>query len=458
MSRTTALAGLWLNRAMLLICPEWIAPVAPGPEVLRGHAVLVDGDRIAGLMPAEEARARHPGAACTELPGHLLVPGLVNLHTHASMSLLRGAGDDLPLQAWLEQRIWPLEGRLMSPEFVYDGALLACAEMALGGVTCFNDMYFFPEQVAAAASLLGMRAALGIIVLEFPSAYGSGAADYLRKGLELRDRLRDDPLFTFCLAPHAPYTVSDESFSRVARLVGETGMPVHCHLHETATEVAESLARHGRRPLRRLADLGLLGPELIAVHAVHMDDTDLQMLAEHGASVAHCPHSNLKLASGIARTARMRQMGINVGIGTDGAASNNRLDLVQEARTAALLAKGSSGDATAWPAHDVLHAMTLGGARALGLADRIGSIEPGKAADLVAVDLSALQTAPVFDPVSQLVYAAGREQVAEVWIAGKAVVHRRQLAESEVRRRVSEVVGRGRVWHNRMSEILPDGL
>lgn len=443
---------------MLIICPEWIAPVAPGPEVLARHAVLVEDGLIAGVMPASQARERHPQAPCVELPGHLLVPGLVNLHTHAAMSLLRGVGDDLPLQAWLEQRIWPLEGRLMSPEFVYDGAVLACAEMLLGGVTCFNDMYFFPEQVAAAASALGMRAALGVIVIEFPSAYGSGAADYLRKGLELRDRLRDDPLFSFCLAPHAPYSVSDDSFRQVASLAAETGMPVHCHLHETAAEVQESLARFGRRPLQRLKDLGLLGPELIAVHAVHLDEADLQLLAGHGASVAHCPHSNLKLASGIAPAARMRELGINVGIGTDGAASNNRLDVLLEGRTAALLAKGASGRATAWSAHETLHAMTLAGARALGLGDRIGSIEAGKCADLVAVDLSGLQTAPVFDPVSQLVYAAGREQVSEVWIAGKAVVSKRQLAGNEARSRVSEVVGRGRLWHNRIGKILPEGL
>ena len=443
---------------MHLICPEWIAPVAPHARVLHQHAVLVDDDRIAGLMPVAQARALHPQASCDELPGHLLVPGLVNLHTHAAMNLLRGVGDDLPLQTWLEQRIWPLEGKLLSPDFVYDGALLACAEMVLGGVTCFNDMYFFPEQVGAAASVIGMRAALGIIVIEFPSAYGSGAADYLRKGLELRDRLRDDPLFSFCLAPHAPYTVSDDSFTRVARLAGETGMPVHCHIHETAAEVADSLSRHGRRPLRRLADLGLLGPELIAVHAVHLDDGDLQLLAEHGASVAHCPHSNLKLASGIARTARMRELGINVGIGTDGAASNNRLDLIQEARTAALLAKGSSGNASSWPAHEVLQALTLGGARALGRGHELGSIEAGKYADLVAIDLGALQTLPTFDPVAQFVYSAGREQVSTVWIAGRPVVRKRQLAENDVRQRVSEVVGRGRLWHNRISEILPDGL
>ncbi len=442
---------------MLIICPEWIAPVAPGPEVLTQHAVLVEDGLIAGVLPADQAQALHPQAACVALPGHLLIPGLVNLHTHASMSLLRGVGDDLPLQAWLEQRIWPLEGRLMSPEFVYDGAVLACAEMALGGITCFNDMYFFPEQVADAAALLGLRAALGVLVFDFPSAYGTGASDYLRKGLELRDRLRGDPMVSFCLAPHAPYSVSDDSFRLVASLAAETGLPVHCHLHETAAEVGESLARFGRRPLQRLKDLGLLGPDLIAVHAVHLDDGDLAMLAEHGASVAHCPHSNLKLASGIAPTTRMRELGINVGIGTDGAASNNRLDLLLEGRTAALLAKGASGRATAWSAHETLEAMTLAGARALGLADRIGSIEAGKSADLVAVDLSGLQTAPVFDPVSQLLYAAGREHVSEVWVAGKAVVSKRQLAGNEARSRVSEVVGRGRLWHNRIGKILPDG-
>jgi len=439
---------------MLLIIPAWIAPVAPRPDVLAGHAVAVDGERIAALLPAAEAIARFPDVERLELPGHLLVPGLVNLHTHAAMTLLRGVGDDLPLQAWLETRIWPLEAKLMSPEFVFDGSLLACAEMLLGGTTCFNDMYFFPEQVAAAAATLGMRAALGIIVLEFASAYASGAAEYLRKGLELRDRLRDDPLVSFCLAPHAPYTVTDESFRRVARLVGELGLPVHCHLHETAQEVADGLAATGRRPLARLAELGLLGPELIAVHAVHTDESDLRLLAEHGASVAHCPHSNLKLGSGIAPVARMGELGINVGIGTDGAASNNRLDLLAEARTAALLAKGSSGDATAWSAHRTLEAMTLGGARALGLAGRIGSIEPDKQADLVAVELTAPEVSPVFDPVSHLLYAAGREHVREVWVAGRHVVRKRQLVDALAATTLSEVVRRSAMWQNRASEIL----
>ncbi len=442
---------------MLLILPEWIAPVAPSPDLLTGHAVAIEGERIAALLPAHQALALYPDAQRIDLPGHLLVPGLVNLHTHAAMALLRGVGDDLPLKDWLERRIWPIEAKLMSPEYVFDGSLLACAEMLLGGITCFNDMYFFPEEVAAAAGTLGMRASLGIIMVEFPSAYGSGADEYLRKGLALRDRLRDEPLVSFCLAPHAPYTVSDESFRRVARLVGELGLPVHCHLHETAQEVADSLSASGRRPLERLAELGILGPELIAVHAVHMDESDLRLLAEHGASVAHCPHSNLKLGSGLAPVARMLELGINLGLGTDGAASNNRLDLLGEARTGALLAKGSTGNPTVCSAAKMLEAMTLGGARALGLAGRIGSIEAGKQADLVAVELRSAELAPVFDPVSHLVHAAGREHVREVWVAGRHVVRMRQLAEGAAAMRLAEVVGRSRMWQNRVVEILPSG-
>ncbi len=345
----------------------------------------------------------------------------------------------------------------MPPDSVFACSLLACTEMVTSGITCFNDMYFFPEQTAAAARVIGLRAALGIVVVEFPSAYGSGAAEYLRKGLALRDTLRDDPLVSFCLAPHAPYTVSDASLEQIASLCAELGMPVHMHLHETAHEVADAVARTGERPLQRVARLGLAGPDLIAVHAVHLDVADLALIAEHRISVAHCPHSNLKLASGVAPAARLRALGINVGIGTDGAASNNRLDLLSEARTAALLAKGTSGDATAWSAADTLHAMTLAGAAALGLADRIGSIEPGKQADLIAVDLSGVDGLPVFDPVSHLVHCAGREHVREVWVAGRHVVRKRQLANADAAAQVGSVAGRSRLWHNRIREILPAG-
>lgn len=443
---------------MELIIPQWIAPVVPAGTLLLDHAVVVEDDGIVAVQPVAQARQAWPQATVTELPGHLLTPGFVNLHTHVPMTLLRGVGDDLPLETWLRERIWPLEAQLISPEFVADGAVLACAEMLLGGVTCFNDMYFYPEEVARAAIDMGMRAAVSIIVIEFASAYGSNATDYIRKGLATRDQLRGEPLVSFTLSPHAPYTVSDDSFRRIANLAAELGLPVQCHVHETATEIADSLAQHGKRPLQRLADLGLLGPDFLAIHAVHLNDIDLGLLAAHGASVAHCPHSNLKLASGIAPTVRMRAAGLNVGIGTDGAASNNRLDLIAEARTAALLGKGSSGDATAWSAHETLHAMTLAGARALGLGQQIGSIEVGKQADLTAIDLTDPDCQPVFDPVSHLVYATGRHQVSQVWVAGKTVVRGRQLAGKPAGSRLYDTLARTRLWHNRVVETLPSAL
>ena len=437
-----------------LLCAQWVVPVEPASVVLTDHTVAIEDGRILAIEPTVQARQRWPDAPRTLLPGQMLLPGLVNLHSHAAMSLLRGAADDLPLQQWLADRIWPIEGKLMSPEFVFDGALLAAYEMLRGGITCFNDMYFFPEQTVRAATALGMRTTVGIIVFEFHSAYGSGPDDYLRKGLELRDRLRDDPMVGFTLAPHAPYTVSDASFRRIASIAAELGVPVHCHVHETAFEVQASLREHGKRPLARLDELGILGPELIAVHAVHLNDDDIDALARNGASVAHCPHSNLKLACGIAPAASLVERGVNVGIGTDGSASNNRLDLIGEARTASLLAKGISGNAAAWPAHQTLRAMTINGARALGLGDRIGSIEAGKAADLIAVDLSAVEHIPVFDPVSQFVYAADRQCVSTVWINGIAVVHKRQLVDANAASLVAEVAARGRLWHNRAGEIL----
>jgi 5-methylthioadenosine/S-adenosylhomocysteine deaminase len=439
-----------------LIAPRWIAPVEPAGVVLAEHAVVVREGRIDAVLPAEEAARRHPDAPTTRLPDHLLIPGLVNLHSHAAMSLLRGAADDLPLERWLRERIWPLESGLVSDAFVHDGTVLACREMLRGGITTFSDMYFFPEAAARAALSMGMRAVLGIIVFDFPSAYGSGPADYLAKGLALRDALRHEPTIGFTLAPHAPYTVSDDAFREVAKLSAELQLPIHVHLHETAAEVAEHEARHGVRPLARLERLGLVGPELIAVHAVHLRDAEIRMLADHGAAVAHCPHSNLKLGSGIAPVTRLLEAGVVVGLGTDGSASNNRLDLLHEARTASLLAKGSSGDAAAFGAHRALRAATLEGARALGLQESIGSIEPGKWADLVAIDLSDPDVQPVRDPVAQLIFAGGREQVSDVWIAGQAVVVRRQMVAGRASDTVSDVLARYVVWHNRLGKIVPE--
>lgn len=438
-----------------LLLPAWIAPVRPAGTVLADHAVLVRAGRIGAVLPREQALAAHPDAERVELRGKLLIPGLVNLHTHAAMALLRGCGDDLPLHRWLNERIWPLEAKLMSDEFVHDGTLLAAWELLRGGTTCINDMYFYPEAVARAAASLQMRAAVSIVVLGFPTAYASTPAEYLSKGLAVRDRLHDAPRLTFTLAPHAPYTVSDDAFREIAVLSAELGMPIHCHVHETAQEVTDGIAAHGVRPLARLDALGVVTPELIAVHAVHLNDADLDLLARRGASVAHCPHSNLKLASGIARTADMLARGINVGIGTDGSASNNRLDMLAETRSAALLAKGASGDAAAFDAHRALEAATLAAARAIGLADRIGSIEPGKAADLVAVDLDDSDFSPLFNPVSQLIYMCTREQVSHVWVDGTLVVRNRQLVAAQAIEALAQVTARIGLWQNRAVEFVP---
>ena len=405
-----------------LIRARWVVPVEPAGAVLDDHVVAVRDGLIEAVLPLEAARARYPERAITELRQHVLVPGLVNAHTHAAMALMRGLADDLPLLRWLQQHIWPVEMRHVSPQFVRDGTLLACAEMLRGGTTCFNDMYFYPEAALESVLESGMRASLGMIVVEFASSYASDPDDYFEKGLALRDRWRDHPQLSFCLAPHAPYTVSDATFRRVARLVGEVDVPVHIHLHETGEEIERSLAEHGARPIERLRRLGLLGPGLIAVHGVHLTDEEIVLLARHGSSVVHCPSSNLKLASGFAPVARLMAAGVNVAFGTDGAASNNRLDVMQEMRLAALLAKAVARDAQALPAHAALRAATLGGARALGLEARIGSIAPGKCADLTAVRLAGPELIPCYDPVSHLVYAAGREQVSDVWVGGSRLV------------------------------------
>jgi 5-methylthioadenosine/S-adenosylhomocysteine deaminase len=428
-----------------LIKPRWVVPVEPAGQVLEGHAVAVRDGLIEAIVPlAPGLPARFSDYPAWELRDHVLIPGLVNAHTHAAMALMRGMSDDLPLMRWLEDHIWPAEREHASPAMVRDGTLLACAEMLRGGVTCFNEMYFFPEAALEAASAAGMRVALGIIVIDFPTAYASDPADYLRKGLMLRDLQGEQPLVSFCLAPHAPYTVSDGTFRQVVTLAAELDLPVHLHLHETEDEVARSVAEHGVRPIERMRRLGVLGPGLIAVHAVHLEGHEIQLLGSHACSVAHCPSSNLKLASGFAPVEALRKAGVNVCLGTDGAASNNRLDLMQEMRTAALLAKAVARDAQALPEHAALRAATLAGARALGLDGRIGSIEPGKAADLTAVALRGPELSPCYDPVSHLVYAAGRENVTHVWVNGELRVSDGELQPSAF----SALDTRWHMWQN----------
>jgi 5-methylthioadenosine/S-adenosylhomocysteine deaminase len=436
------------NSRTSLLSAHWVIPVEPAGTVLEDHCVALREGVIEAVLPRTDAEPRFSSYEKVDLGEHALIPGLVNAHTHAAMSLMRGLADDLPLMRWLEEHIWPAEAKHVSPEFVKDGSLLACAEMLRGGVTCFNDMYFFPEATLEAALEAGMRVSLGMIVFDFPSAYGSDPDDYLAKGLALRDRWREHPLVSFCLAPHAPYTVSDASFRKVAKLVGEIDAPVHIHLHETEGEIARSLTEHGVRPIERMQRLGLLGPGLIAVHAVHLTDAEIALLAKHGASVVHCPSSNLKLASGFAPLAKMAAAGINIAIGTDGAASNNRLDMVEEMRLAAVLAKAVAGDAQAIPAHAALHAATLGGARALGLEAKIGSISPGKAADLAAVRISGPELSPCYDPAALLVYAAGRQHVSDVWVAGRRLLQSGTLENSALR----DLDTRAKMWQNTLND------
>ena len=431
-----------------LLSSRWVIPVEPAGTVLEDHCVALRGGVVEAVLPRAAAEARFSSYEKVNLGEHVLIPGLVNAHTHAAMSLMRGLADDLPPLRWLEERIRPAEARLVSPQFVKDGTLLACAEMLRGGVTCFNDMYFFPEAALEAALEARMRVSLGMIVFDFPSAYASDPDDYLAKGLALRDRWREHPLVSFCVAPYAPYTVSDDTLRKIAKLVGEIEVPVHVHLHETEDEIARSLSEHGVRPVERLQRLGLLGPGLIAVHAVHLTEAEIALLAEHGASVAHCPSSNLKLASGFAPVAKMAAAGINLAIGTDGAASNNRLDMFEEMRLTALLAKAVAGDAEAMPAHAALRAATLGGAAALGLEARIGSIAPGKAADLVAVRLAGPELSPCHDPVSQLVYAAGRQHVSDVWVAGRRLLRAGTFPDLDHESPFRDLDTRSKLWQN----------
>jgi 5-methylthioadenosine/S-adenosylhomocysteine deaminase len=437
-----------------LIEPRWIVPVRPHGALLESHAIAVDGGLIRAVLPVAEAERRFSARSVVRLPDHCVTPGLVNAHTHASMALLRGVGDDMPLQQWLTERIWPLEQALVGEEFVHDGARLAAVEMLRAGVTTCSDMYFYPDVVARALTSVGMRAVVGIIAIGFPTAYAVDAEDYLRKGLQARDALRDDPLVSFTLAPHAPYTVSDETLARVSTLAEELDLPVHIHVHETAREIEDSIEQHGLRPLERLDRLGLLSERLIAVHAVHLTDAEIAQLGRVGASVAHCPVSNLKLANGVARVPAMLAAGVNVALGTDGAASNNRLDMFDEARFAALLAKAVAGDASMLPAAAALECATINGARALGLDKRIGSIEAGKEADLVAIELASPEVFPLFDPVSHLLYASGREHVTDVWVAGRHVVQTRQLINDEGIALDRAVLSSSSAWQNRCRQLL----
>jgi len=430
----------------LRIDARFVIPVEPA-GALADHALIVDANRIAALLPVAQADREYAARERVALPQHALIPGLVNAHTHAAMTLLRGIADDVVLKAWLEEHIWPREAQFMAPDFVHDGTLLGAAEMLRAGITCCNDMYFHPEAAAQAYEQAGMRAMIGMPILDLPTPYAADADAYLQRGLAARDAFKDSPRLAFSLAPHAPYTVGDDTWRTLVVYARQLDLIVQTHLAETAREVDDARARSHESPLARLDRLGATGPAFVAIHAVHLDARDMDLLATQGCHVVHCPVSNMKLASGIAPVAALLARGVNVALGTDGAASNNRLDMLDEMRVASLLAKVATGDASALPAPRVLRMATLDGAAALGLDARIGSLAAGKEADVVAVRLADVETLPLYDPVSQLVNAAGREHVTDVWVAGERVVAERQLTKIDV----DALVGRARMWQARLA-------
>ena len=429
-----------------LLLPRWLLTMKAGEDTLENHCLLIDGERIAAVGPHAELIAKYPQAERVELPEQIVIPGLINGHAHSAMTLLRGVADDVPLMDWLQNHIWPAEGAYMSREFCEDGLRLAAAEMIRGGTTCVNDMYFFPDASAAVLGAVGLRANVGLVVLDFPSAWAANADEYIHKGIEVHDALTGNPLLRAVFAPHAPYTVSDAPLRSIRKYANELGLGIHMHVHETAFEVQSAVEASGKRPWQRLKELELLGPDFIAVHMTQLTDQEIAEAAQFGVSVAHCPESNLKLASGFCPVDKLLKAGVNVAIGTDGAASNNGLDLFGEVRTGALLAKGVSGDAQALSAPQALHMATLAGAKALGWEQETGSLLKGKSADFIAVNLDRAGTQPVYNVLSHLVYAANRDQVSDVYVAGRALMRDGRLLTVDEK----AAVQRARQWQERI--------
>lgn len=424
-----------------LLHGRWIIPVTAGDPCLEHHSIAIHEDRIVAVVPTQVANATYRAAVEMDFRGHALIPGLINAHTHAAMSLFRGLSDDIALMDWLQNHIWPAETKWVNEDFVLCGTELAIAEMLRSGTTCFNDMYFFPDITARAAKNAGIRACVGLIVIDFPTIWASNATEYIDKGIAVHDSFRGDELITTSFAPHAPYTVSDQPLETIRSLAHEMDIPITMHVHETAHEIVQAVEKTGIRPFHRLNELGLVSPSLLAVHMTQVERDEIEMLASSGCHVVHCPESNLKLASGFCPVAELHKNGINIALGTDGAASNNDLDMFGEMRCAALLAKGVAADPTVLPASSALRMATINGARALAMEDRIGSLEAGKQADIIAINMDNIETTPLYDPISHLVYSCGREQISDVWIAGRHVMKNRVLTgsdEASIRRRAQQ--------------------
>ena len=436
------------KNASIIISASWIFTSNSEGQLLSDYSIVIENDKIIDLVPQDKVFDEYEANDIYQLTDHILIPGLINTHTHAAMSLFKGFADDLPLQDWLNDYIWPAEKEFINSSFVKDGSILALSEMIKSGVTTFNDMYFFPDATAEAVKELGVRSNIGLVVLDFPTNYATDPEDYLLKGFEFRDKWRNEELITTSIAPHAPYSVSDEAFTLINTYSEELSINIHTHLHETQWEIEDSIEKYGITPVQRLNNLGIIGPSLMAVHCVHLNDQDMATLAKNKVSIVHNPSSNMKLGSGIADIAKMLKQNLNISLGTDSSASNNRLDMMEEMRLAALLIKGSTKSPESFSANEAIKMATINGAKALGLESIIGSIEKNKKADLVAIDLNSIENQPIYNPLTTLVYSSSRSDVSYVWIDGEIKLKDKKLVKIDEER----IIQLAKKWQRKLKK------
>jgi 5-methylthioadenosine/S-adenosylhomocysteine deaminase len=434
----------------LIIHAGWVVPIVPEKTCYQDHAVVVHQGKIVALLPSDEVDKQFSAKETVKRPHHVLMPGFVNCHTHLAMNLLRGLADDLVFVDWLQNYIWPVEGKLVSPEFVCDGTQLALSEMIRGGTTCYNDSYFFQEETARATLEAGFRGVIGLTVLDFPTPWASNQDEYFKKSLAVYEAIKDEEDLGCMWMPHAFYSVGDSTFRRMKEMNEDMQLGIHIHAQETVGEIEKTLNEHGVRPFEYMKNIGLLNDRFLAVHVTNCTYKDYELLQEANAHVVHCPESNMKLASGVCPVMDFKRMGVNVALATDGAASNNDLDMLGEMRSASLLAKMQSRDSESLSAFDSLKMATLDGARALGLSDKIGSLEAGKSADMISIDVSGLEQQPLFHPISQIVYSSVRSQVNDTWVKGKCLMQDRELKTLDE----DQLKAKAKAWKTKIEQVL----
>ncbi len=435
-----------MQNADQILHARWLLTGEPAATVLENHALIIKNGLITAILPSKEVATAYQAPIENHYTTHALLPGFINAHTHLAMNYFRGLADDLPLMDWLNHHIWPAEKKWVSHEFVRDASLFAMAEMIRTGTTCFNDMYFFLQATAEAADIAGLRAHIGMTVLEFPTAWAASADEYFIRGLEFFKEYRDHPRIQTTFAPHAPYTVSDASFLKIKEIANEFDLRINLHLHETQQEVDQSIETHGMRPIARMHKLGLLSEKLIAIHMTALNPEDIEILTDTRPAIVHCPESNMKLASGACPVSQLLAKHLCVALGTDGAASNNDLDMLSEMRSAALLAKLTTRNPEALSAETALQLATFNSAKALGIEKITGSLCVGKAADCITIQLDEIETLPLYHPISQIVYAAGRHQVTDVWVAGKQLMKNRKLTTLDE----NDLMNRAKIWQEKI--------